>query len=367
MDSFHYEHAWREGPAARYTNLLRRFGKVIKLQVFGHWHTDEFRVVTTADVGSGGADSSEDDGEGWEDDDAATSEKLGRGDTWWISESSPMLIAGSVSPVYDANPSFRIITFDDATFELLDWEVWYASLSLTNEKTAMSDLTWSPLYSLRDTYGMSSANNSEFLSLAYRMLTDDDLFNTFLLNFRAQCFDDNEKAVIGDCYGSKHCGTTCRRGHVCTLMHGQRADAFERCRACDVATWGYDALLHPGGCGDKGIGWFSQIYRSWILNISLGTGFVLAAASGLCFLMGYLRFLDRRKRLGKLAHGFDTEKTSRSLDFDAAGHFSSEGREAEPLLGRSKSKEGNSGEVKRLPRNEEPSTDAGLGDDFVMI
>jgi hypothetical protein len=57
--------------------------------VFGHWHTDEFRVLAHEAEGQ-----------------------------WWASASTPVLVTGSISPYYSNNPSFRIIEYDDATFEV---------------------------------------------------------------------------------------------------------------------------------------------------------------------------------------------------------------------------------------------------------
>ena len=69
--------------------LLAQHTHVVPAMLFGHLHSDEFRV----DVSLG-------------------------------HDAPPLLIAGSVTPAFGNNPSFRTVTYDNETGEILDYEVF---------------------------------------------------------------------------------------------------------------------------------------------------------------------------------------------------------------------------------------------------
>ena len=66
-------------------------GGVVKAQLFGHIHTDEFRIVH--DV-------------------------------------CPIYLTSSFTPIYGSNPSFRVVTYDSETGDLLDYHVQYLDLAM---------------------------------------------------------------------------------------------------------------------------------------------------------------------------------------------------------------------------------------------
>jgi hypothetical protein len=102
-------------------------------------------------------------------------------------------------------------------------------------------LAWGELYSLRDDFGMESANASEFLALAGRLLegalatdasaADQLLWDKWLTGFHADCtaslpgYSSLSSGRVGDCYGPSDCDESCRQKHVCALLHGQVRNA----------------------------------------------------------------------------------------------------------------------------------------------
>jgi len=224
VEAFHFAPLWHEAHAARYTALLARFGGTVKAQFFGHTHTDEFRVMTTT--------SSEGASEG------AFAFGAGVEDAWFTGTGTPMLLVGAISPVYDSNPSFRSVAFDDETFEVTDWTVHAASLAAADGGDSAGGLMWSELYSLRRDLGMASASSAEFLALAGRLLrgaldaepdaAEARQWRRWMTFFHADCANSLQGGAssaasgrVGDCYGPDDCDAACRRMHLCALLHGQ--------------------------------------------------------------------------------------------------------------------------------------------------
>ena len=51
-----------------------------------------------------------------------------------VEESAYLLLAGSISPVYDNNPSFRLVYVDDKTGDFVDYRKWYVNMATTAGK-----------------------------------------------------------------------------------------------------------------------------------------------------------------------------------------------------------------------------------------
>jgi hypothetical protein len=48
-----------------------------------------------------------------------------------LEQSTSLLLAGSISPVYDNNPSFRLVYVDDRTGTFVDYIQWYMNMATT--------------------------------------------------------------------------------------------------------------------------------------------------------------------------------------------------------------------------------------------
>jgi len=102
IDSFEREELWREGYARRYYDILANFETIIRGQLFGHIHTEEFRTHGP----------------------------------WGL------FLSPSVTPVYGTNPSFRVVTFDAGSGTLLDYETQYLELYRDGVATNHSIVEW---------------------------------------------------------------------------------------------------------------------------------------------------------------------------------------------------------------------------------
>jgi hypothetical protein len=90
--------------------LLAEHADVVPAMLFGHLHSDEFRV----DVSLG-------------------------------HDAPPLLISGSVTPAFGNNPSFRVMTYDNETGEILDYDVYVLDV-------ASGATEFVPLYRFSEAY-----------------------------------------------------------------------------------------------------------------------------------------------------------------------------------------------------------------------
>ncbi|KAE9548683.1 hypothetical protein FO519_008105 [Halicephalobus sp. NKZ332] len=134
----------------RFLNITVRYSKTIKWMIFGHHHTDTFHIV-----------------------------KDKSGDPVQV-----MLMAPAVTPWFSDldgagsnNPSFRIIEYDEKTWDYVDIKTYYVDLDKLNNNTATN---WSLEYSMKDDYNLDSITPASMNSLLQKMKTDDDLFKKYI-------------------------------------------------------------------------------------------------------------------------------------------------------------------------------------------
>lgn len=113
-ETFSYTALWREEYVREYLSLVEDpvLGNAIAAQLFGHVHADEFRVLRNAPA-----------------------------------EAGPVLLTGALSPIYNSNPSFRLVEYDKTTGKLLNVKVFWAPVPKGD-----SGLQWRFGYDLTGTY-----------------------------------------------------------------------------------------------------------------------------------------------------------------------------------------------------------------------
>jgi len=106
IETYGYTPLWHHTYLKDYLAIVEDpiLGKAVAAQFFGHTHTDEFRVLTGAPRGAG-----------------------------------PLLVSGAISPIYDNNPTFRLIEYDANTGKLQNIKVFWANLSAAS---ASKPLDW---------------------------------------------------------------------------------------------------------------------------------------------------------------------------------------------------------------------------------
>ncbi|XP_037077611.1 acid sphingomyelinase-like phosphodiesterase 3b [Pollicipes pollicipes] len=159
-------------------SLLNEFYEVILAQVYGHEHTDSFRV-------------------------------LGQVDSGGLQLRSAMFLAPSVTPWVPAagtNPGVRLYTYSAST--LTDYSQHVLNLTASN---AAGRAQWLRLYDAADTYGLSDLSAASMGDLYQRLLADPALFDTYYrLNTAG--------------YSVTPCDLACKRSQLCAIGHLREDD-----------------------------------------------------------------------------------------------------------------------------------------------
>ena len=156
---------WSESYMASFFDLVDTFADVISAGLFGHVHHDEVRVH----------------------------------------ESLPMLVAPAVSPIYENNPGVRYVVYDRASFDIVEYVQFKGELGGP----------WSRFYATRD-FDLAPVNAAAIRDVHEAVAADAALLDDYLTVNTV----DHGQACQGD--------ETCRRRHVCAIVHFQKAD-FDAC------------------------------------------------------------------------------------------------------------------------------------------
>lgn len=189
IGSFRHTQLWQDRYLERYYDLMKhhhRLAGLVKAQLFGHIHTDEFRIHKRI---------------------------------------FPIYLTSSFTPIYGSNPSFRVVTYDSETGDLLDYHVRYLDLAMTvtttssimedasgNDTTTTGDNTTAPFWkqgpSFTEAYQVPdmSLQSLELIVKDLQNSTDHSVYWEALLN-RLHVYT----------HGSEVCNANCRIEWACTL------------------------------------------------------------------------------------------------------------------------------------------------------
>lgn len=251
MGSFRHSQLWKEKYINIFYEIIQEFDDVIIGQLFGHLHSDEFRVGT----GTSGIPSS---------------------------LSTPLLLAGSLTPVHGNNPSFRKVFYDGGaakdnhSYKLLDYESHRYSKSDNNTGD------WSKLYTFAETYGtateeikMEGLSANVFRSIL-RSMEDNQgsmspTFNSFLLHVNSGSEGDAKAPLTFD-----DCDANCRAEWLCTLSGTTTVSQYNKC------------LLQKKGSS-------RHIQKMGSSRLMIGVAGAAMFAAAFLFVM-MLRFRNRREK-----------------------------------------------------------------------
>lgn len=169
IGSYRKSQFWQDRYLDRYLALVDEYADVVSAQLFGHLHSDEFRVLPF---------SSED--------------------------APPLLLTSSVTPVYGGNPSFRVVSYDTERGNIADYTTYY--LNLVNKNTSSA---WHKLYSFREAYGAGNLTASTMQTIVDSIGDGGKAMDTFISNQR-----------IGA--PQAFCGEQCRAEWACVLTAATR-------------------------------------------------------------------------------------------------------------------------------------------------
>ncbi|KAL7431657.1 hypothetical protein ACHAXM_002765, partial [Skeletonema potamos] len=203
VGNFRRTQLWKEKYINVYFEIIREFDDVIVGQLFGHLHSDEFRVG----VGKSAIPSA---------------------------ISTPLLLAGSLTPLHGNNPSFRKVFYGNDTgdgnkYRLLDYESHRYPISDSNAGE------WSKLYTFSDTYStVSEEIKAEGLSAnVFRSILQSmkdkggkpsPILQSFLSLVRSGSDGDVESSRADD-----NCDAECRAEWLCTLSGTSTANQYNEC------------------------------------------------------------------------------------------------------------------------------------------
>lgn len=132
-----HQQMWRTKYIKTYYDIVKEYDGVIMAQLYGHLHTDEFRV--------GGLASYEEEIKAGGNDDTITA---------YIPDmQSAILLGPSVTPLHGNDPSFRIVRYDQRDdvkeYRLVDYDSHVYSMTANDYGNA----GWSKLYTFSEAYG----------------------------------------------------------------------------------------------------------------------------------------------------------------------------------------------------------------------
>jgi hypothetical protein len=182
VGSYRHSQFWHEQYVDKYFDVVDRYKDIIQGHLFGHLHTEEFRLLRPKG---------------------------------YTNLSIPLLIASSVSPVYGSNPSYRIVSYDKDDGGLIDFETFFLDL----EKTYTTAVPhWSTLPSFTDAYEVAQNLSSDSLETILTIMSqpiDDEgsmpIWTTFLERqsvYSSKSQSESEGIA---------CDLACRVDWLCTL------------------------------------------------------------------------------------------------------------------------------------------------------
>jgi sphingomyelin phosphodiesterase acid-like 3 len=200
---------WHDTYLTRYFDILAEYSalNVLQGQLFGHLHSDEFRLVKYDDT------------------------------------SYPLFLASSITPVYGANPSVRVVHYETDTGRLLDYDTYYLDLFPNNNNnntttnnnnnpttTTQQQPAWIQAPSFRESFSvpdLSVASLETILDNLTSSMSDYSSSSTIwstLLSRQHVHIDDNGGAADD----TQLCDQDCRHEFLCTLQSMTRYE-YDAC------------------------------------------------------------------------------------------------------------------------------------------
>lgn len=109
----------------------------------------------------------------------------------------------SVTPFRWSNPSLRLFSYDDATFQPTDYDQYYVNLTRANQE---NQLTWELEYSARQFWNLTDMSPASWMSVADALLTSNEAFQKYWSVHTVQ--DTNTKCESHHCQRRNYCAMT---------------------------------------------------------------------------------------------------------------------------------------------------------------
>ncbi|XP_050300057.1 sphingomyelin phosphodiesterase-like [Anthonomus grandis grandis] len=176
-----------------YHKIIQRFANTIGAQFNGHTHKDQFVVYYNSSNSS---------------------------------EAISVAINGASVVTDKSNPSFKILSVDSNSFDLIDQKAWTFNLTKANEVRNGSDPEWYQIYSFREAFDVQNLAPSAFSELLPRMAKNHTLLEMYhLFKYR------NSDVVI-----NTQCNDDCKKDYLCEVTTSKVGDSTQ----CDILKELYD-------------------------------------------------------------------------------------------------------------------------------
>lgn len=215
---------------------MKEFDDVVVAQLFGHLHSDEFRV--------GLASSSYDD-------EGGDGEMIGEDISLIPALSTPILLGPSVTPLHGNYPSFRIVRYDrggrrggtttdaEGGYRIVDYDSY--SYSMIGKE---GDGGWSKLYTFSDVYGDVASDVIEEEGLSSRTFRtivgamEDERWGGESPTLKAyrELKLSGAKIEVNQFGASGTCDSKCRDDYMCIFMSATTS-GYDRCMLERGETW----------------------------------------------------------------------------------------------------------------------------------
>lgn len=187
--SYRHSQFWQNRYMKQYLALVEEYSETITAQLFGHLHSDEYRLLPLQSQNA-----------------------------------SPILLTSSVTPIFGGNPSFRIVEYDNRDGAVQNFQTWYLDLSGSG-----SNATWQQLYDFQEAYGVENMTTQTVRSIVSSIAAKGDELEVFLSNQRVGA-------------PQPPCDANCARDWACVLTAATSRDY----NACARALW-YQRMVDTGG------------------------------------------------------------------------------------------------------------------------
>jgi len=156
--------------------------------------------------------------------------------------SGPLLLTGSLSPIYRCEPSFRLVEYDVTTGALLGYKTFWANLTATR---GGGDLLWQYGYDLTRAYpslGLArrrdgALTSSAFESLLKEFVSGGPVLDTFAIWYKTLYANDLQRCVDGirsTQSAVRSVSSRCLHAFICCLAVGTQAQ-YDECVSPAVA------------------------------------------------------------------------------------------------------------------------------------
>eukprot|EP00944_MAST-04C_sp_MAST-4C-sp1_P009242 g9242.t1 len=177
-ESFAMEPMWPNVYTRKYVSIVTKYARIVKAQFFGHEHLNTYRLFESGS-----------------------------------NVPSPIIISGSISPIFCNAPSYRVIEYDKSTYDILDFVSYGSDVGEDN---------WSLRYRFSSEFDIyNGLSNTEMRKLTDRMRSDEALLKKYRMRK-----GDNDKMPYPQC-GTKD-DPADKNTEICAIEHLEQ-DAFEEC------------------------------------------------------------------------------------------------------------------------------------------